>query len=198
MRIIRRTRRGMRWAGPSGGRVLRLAVFVLAVAAPVHEVEAHETPGPPGFPCEDGPFGVPGLQLPPEEMPAHAMETFDPDFLVRVAEHRVLVVGRNFGCGSSREQASECLKYSGVLAVIARSFARIYYRNSINIGLPVIESTEAVDALATGDPVAIDLEAGTLRAGGREIAFPRYPDFVLELIRDGGLIAHIRRQGQGA
>ena len=79
------------------------------------------------------------IQMPLDEMPRHAMETFDPDFRRKSSEHSVLVVGKNFGCGSSREQASECLKQSGIQAILAVSFARIFYRNSINLGLPVIE-----------------------------------------------------------
>jgi len=133
------------------------------------------------------------VQMPSEEMPRYAMETFDPEFRAKAARHSVLVVGKNFGCGSSREQASDCLKASGIQAIVAKSFARIFYRNSINLGLPVIESPEAVDLLQTGDAAEIDLEAGRLRVGDREVAFARYPEFVLELIRDGGLIPHIRK-----
>ncbi len=135
------------------------------------------------------------VKVPPDEMPRYAMETFDPGFAAKAREHAVLVVGKNFGCGSSREQASECLKRSGIAVVIGRSFARIFYRNSINLGLPVIESPEAVDAIAPGDAVEVDLEAGEVRVNGRALRVPRYPPFVLELIRDGGLIPHIRKQG---
>ncbi len=138
------------------------------------------------------------VQVPPEEMPRYAMETFDPGFAAKARERSVLVVGRNFGCGSSREQASECLKHSGIEVVIGRSFARIFYRNSINLGLPVIESDAAVDAIQSGDQVEVDLEAGEVRVGQgdsvRTLRVPRYPAFVLELIRDGGLIPHIRKQ----
>ena len=135
------------------------------------------------------------VQISPEEMPKYAMETFDPLFLKKVKTSRVLVVGKNFGCGSSREQASECLVHSGVIAVIAKSFARIFYRNSINLGLPVIECPDAVEAIQAGDTVAIELEAGYLTVKGQRFEFPPYPEFVLNLIQDGGLIAHIRRSG---
>jgi 3-isopropylmalate/(R)-2-methylmalate dehydratase small subunit len=134
------------------------------------------------------------VQIPFEEMPQYAMETFDPEFPAKAREHDVLVVGKNFGCGSSREQASECLKASGMKAIVAVSFARIFYRNSINLGLPVIECPEAVAALETGAQVRIDLEAGRLEVGDQAFTFPAYPPFVLELIRDGGLIPHIRKQ----
>ena len=133
------------------------------------------------------------LQIAPEEMPKYAMATFDPLFPQKVTNARVLVVGKNFGCGSSREQASECLLHSGVLAVISKSFARIFYRNSINLGLPVIECPDAVEAIQTGDTVAIELEKGYLEVMGQKFEFSPFPDFILELIKDGGLIAHIRK-----
>lgn len=133
------------------------------------------------------------VQIPPEEMPQYAMETFDPEFPAKAQDHQVLVVGKNFGCGSSREQASECLKHSGIQAIIARSFARIFYRNSINLGLPVIESERAFEAIQSGDEVAVDLEGGAITVGAERIPFAPYPEFVLRLIADGGLIPHIRK-----
>jgi 3-isopropylmalate/(R)-2-methylmalate dehydratase small subunit len=136
------------------------------------------------------------VQMGPEEMARHAMETFDPDFPRKVKGFTILAVGRNFGCGSSREQASECLKHSGIKAVVAKSFARIFYRNSINLGLPVIESPEAVETLATGDAIAIELTRGSVlfEASGREISVPQFPPYVMELIRHDGLINYIRSQ----
>lgn len=138
------------------------------------------------------------VQMAPADMPQYAMETFDPEFRQKVSDRQLLVVGKNFGCGSSREQASECLKFSGIQAIVARSFARIFYRNSLNIGLPVIECPAAVDAIRDGDQVAIDLAEGTLelRREGESLRFPfaRYPEFVLKLIEDGGLIESIRKQ----
>lgn len=133
------------------------------------------------------------VQIPPEEMPQYAMETFDPEFPQKAKEHSVLVVGKNFGCGSSREQASECLLHSGIQAIVAASFARIFYRNSINLGLPVIECPQAVAAISTGDEVIVDLAKGCVRVGERDFEFPAYPAFVLDLIEDGGLINHIRK-----
>lgn len=145
------------------------------------------------------------VQIPFEDMPKHAMETFDPAFASKLAGREVLVVGSNFGCGSSREQASECLLASGVRLIVAQSFARIFYRNSINLGLAVVECPDAVEAIAAlgegaGDAsLSADLERGelALESGGETRVFPiaPYPSFVLELIRDGGLIEHIRKGG---
>jgi len=138
------------------------------------------------------------VQIPFEEMPAHAMETFDPEFQQKLGEgeakHRVLVVGKNFGCGSSREQASECLKASGVELIVAKSFARIFYRNSLNLGLAVLECPAAVDAAETRSRVEADLAEGWLEVDGQRFDVAAYPPFVLELVRDGGLIPHIRKQ----
>ncbi|MDD9954123.1 MAG: 3-isopropylmalate dehydratase [Candidatus Woesearchaeota archaeon] len=136
------------------------------------------------------------VQIPPEEMQKHAMETFDPDFGRKLAGKSILVVGTNMGCGSSREQASECLKYSGIKAIIAKSFARIFYRNSINLGLPVIESPELVDAISDGDDVQIDLANGEALVNDKTFRIPTYPQFVMEILEAGGLIEHIRRQKQ--
>ena len=134
------------------------------------------------------------VQMPLEAMPAHAMETFDPEFRVKAQSASILVVGKNFGCGSSREQASECLKASGIEAIVAQSFARIFYRNSINLGLPVIECPEAALAITCGDEVRIGLRGGTLSVGDARFSFPAFPPFVLELLEAGGLIPHIRKQ----
>ena len=134
------------------------------------------------------------VKLPPESMAQHAMETFDPDFPQKAAEHAVLVVGKNFGCGSSREQASECLKASGVQLIVAKSFARIFYRNSLNLGLAVLECPGAVEAARTGARVEADLAEGWLEVEGQRFPVAAYPPFVLELVRDGGLIPHIRKQ----
>ncbi|MGE0711251.1 MAG: 3-isopropylmalate dehydratase [Planctomycetota bacterium] len=140
------------------------------------------------------------VKVPLAEMPRYAMETFDPEFGAKVAGKGVLVVGKNFGCGSSREQASQCLKASGIELIVARSFARIFYRNSLNLGLAVVECPDAVQAIHTGDEVRADLAAGTLEVRGRAFEFAPYPPFVLDLVRDGGLIEHLRAaraRGQG-
>ncbi len=121
----------------------------------------------------------------------HVMEGLDPNFASRVRKGDVLVAGRNFGSGSSREQAPLALKEAGVAAVVARSFARIFYRNAINVGLPLIEAeVEAKE----GDLVEVDLAAGTVRVGGRVFRGTKLPDFLLEILQDGGLVAHRRKQ----
>ncbi len=134
------------------------------------------------------------VQIPPNEMRRYAMETLDPEFPAKSEHHEVLVVGNNFGCGSSREQAAECLKYSGIKAVIAKSFARLFFRNAINVGLPVVESPEAAAVIQSGDVVRIDLSGGLIEVGEHRLSIPPFPDRVLELLRDGGLINHLRRR----
>jgi 3-isopropylmalate/(R)-2-methylmalate dehydratase small subunit len=133
--------------------------------------------------------------MPPEEMAKHAFEDLDPDFAKNVKPGDVIVAGRNFGCGSSREQAAACLKHAGVQAVVARSFARIYYRNAINLGLPVLQSAEAADTLRAGDEVEVDFAAGKIRAAdGREFGFPAFPESVLGIIQAGGLIEYTKKK----
>jgi 3-isopropylmalate/(R)-2-methylmalate dehydratase small subunit len=132
--------------------------------------------------------------MPPEEMVQHALEDLDPQFAKNVKPGDVIVAGKNFGCGSSREQAAACLKYAGVQAVVAKSFARIYYRNAINLGLPVLQSPEAADALQAGDEVEVDFAAGKIRSGGREYGFPAYPPAVMGIIEAGGLIEYTKKK----
>jgi len=125
----------------------------------------------------------------PAEMASHALEDLDPGFATNVKPGDVLVAGRNFGCGSSREQAAFCLKYAGVGAVVAKSFARIFYRNAVNAGLPMVVSKDAPDALATGDGVEIDFGAGELRtADGRSFGFPPLPPEVMGIVEAGGAV----------
>ena len=104
------------------------------------------------------------------------------------------MAGRNFGCGSSREQAATCLVAAGVGAVVAKSFARIFFRNAINNGLPVLEIPEAVDAIQPGDEVEIDLERGVLIHKGVEYRFPPLPPTVVAILKDGGLIPHLKKK----
>ncbi len=132
--------------------------------------------------------------LRPEEMAEHALEDLDPEFAKKVRPGDVMVAGRNFGCGSSREQAAACLKAAGVQAVVAKSFARIYYRNAINLGLPVLQSPEAVEALRAGDEVEVDFAAGKIRSGSREFIFPAFPPSVLGILEAGGLIEYTRKK----
>ncbi len=133
----------------------------------------------------------------PEEMAQHAMEDLDPEFASKVQPGDVVVAGKNFGCGSSREQAAACLKYAGVQAVIAKSFARIYFRNAINLGLPVLQSEAASEHLKKGDEIAIDFAAGKIVAGEKTYDFPPLPDSVIGILEAGGLIEYTKKKLQG-
>ena len=132
----------------------------------------------------------------PAELAAHCMEDIDPDFLKKRTPGDILVAGRNFGCGSSREHAPLAIKCAGVSCVIARSFARIFYRNAINIGLPILECPEAAASIKVGDEVQIDLASGdiTNRATGQTFHAAPYPEFMLGIMRAGGLIDFVRTQ----
>jgi 3-isopropylmalate/(R)-2-methylmalate dehydratase small subunit len=111
----------------------------------------------------------------------------------------IIVATTNFGCGSSREHAPLCIKAAGVSCVIARSFARIFYRNSINIGLPILECDEAVDGTDAGDELELELESGTIRNLTKDTTFQAkpYPEFMLELMRAGGLVEYTKRRLAG-
>jgi len=128
----------------------------------------------------------------PEEIAAHALEDLDPAFAGAVQAGDVIVGGVNFGCGSSREQAVTCLKYKGVRAIVARSFARIFYRNALNQGLAAIVCPEAVDAARNGDAVEIDLAAGVIRLPAGDFAFPPFPENVRAILEAGGLVAFVK------
>ncbi|MFA9454002.1 MAG: 3-isopropylmalate dehydratase small subunit [Candidatus Aminicenantaceae bacterium] len=130
----------------------------------------------------------------PEEMAGHALEDLDPDFAKRVKPGDVVVAGENFGCGSSREQAASCLKFAGVQAVIAGSFARIFFRNAINLGLPLIQSREAVKALRSGDKIRIDFARGLINTPHGAFEFPPLPNSVLGILQAGGLVAYTVRK----
>jgi 3-isopropylmalate/(R)-2-methylmalate dehydratase small subunit len=131
-----------------------------------------------------------------EELAPHCMEDIDAEFVQRVRPGDVIVADTNFGCGSSREHAPLAIKGAGVSCVIAKSFARIFYRNAINIGLPILECAEAVDSSETGDELAVELETGTIRnlTKGSEFKANPYPDFMLELMRAGGLVEYTKRR----
>jgi len=130
----------------------------------------------------------------PAEMAEHALEDLDPTFAKEVKKGDVIVAGFNFGCGSSREQAATCLKAAGIAAVVAKSFSRIFFRNAINNGLPVIELQKGTDTMKKADPVSIDFENGIVRHEGNEYHFPALPKEVLAILKDGGLIPHVRKQ----
>jgi 3-isopropylmalate/(R)-2-methylmalate dehydratase small subunit len=130
----------------------------------------------------------------PAEMAQHALEDLDPTFAHNVQPGDVIVAGRNWGNGSSREQAVTCLKQAGVGAVIAVSFARIWYRNAINNGLLAITCPAAVESLNQGDAITIDLTNNLIQQNGQEFAFPPLASSVQAIIAEGGLIAHIKKQ----
>lgn len=130
------------------------------------------------------------------ELAKHAMEDIDKDFVNRVRPGDLVFAGDNFGCGSSREHAVWALRGAGIKAVIAKSYARIFFRNAINNGFLAIECPEAVDAVQNGDEVELDLAAGVMRnlTRGSEARFVPLSDFARELIEDGGLLPHIQKK----
>jgi 3-isopropylmalate/(R)-2-methylmalate dehydratase small subunit len=129
----------------------------------------------------------------PAEMAQHALEDLDPTFAANVQPGDVIVAGKNWGNGSSREQAVTCLKQAGVKAVIAVSFARIWYRNAINNGLLALTCPAAVAALNAGDKVEVDLPAGLIRTQAGDFPFPPFAPSVQAIIADGGLIPHLKK-----
>lgn len=129
------------------------------------------------------------------ELSKHAMEGADPTFASRVSRGDIIVAGKNFGCGSSREQAPVVIKHSGVSAVVAKTFARIFYRNAFNVGLPVVECPEAVDSINDGEIVEILLRDGRILVGSRSFAFRPIPPFLMAILEDGGLVEHFRKRG---
>lgn len=130
----------------------------------------------------------------PAEMARHALEDLDPTFATHVQPGDIVVGGRNWGCGSSREQAVTALKAAGVGAIVAASFARIYYRNAINNALPAIICPEAVEALQHGETAEIDLERGVIQCAAGAFTFPPLPEAVLGIFQAGGLLAYVRQQ----
>ena len=124
------------------------------------------------------------------ELASHCMEDIDKDFIHNVKDGDIMVGGWNFGCGSSREHAPLAIKTAGISVVIAKSFARIFYRNSINIGLPIMECPEAVDAISNGDVVSVDADTGTItdETTGETFTAQPFPPFLMEIINAGGLV----------
>jgi len=131
----------------------------------------------------------------PQELAAHCMEDADPGFSGRVKPGEMIVAGKNFGCGSSREHAPIAIKAAGVACVIAPSFARIFYRNAINIGLPILECADA-GAIEAGHEVQVDLAAGEIAdlTTGRRFSANPFPPFMQELIAAGGLVNYVRKK----
>ncbi len=126
-------------------------------------------------------------------MAQHALEDLDPAFAQQVRPGDIIVAGKNWGCGSSREQAVICLKEAGVGAIVARSFARIYFRNCINEALPIV-TCDAVDGVESGQEISIDFAQGRVTTPGGEYGFPPLPPEVLTILEAGGLIPYVRRQ----
>ena len=129
-----------------------------------------------------------------KELASHCMEDIDKSFVSKVQPGDVMVGGWNFGCGSSREHAPLCIKTSGISVVIAKSFARIFYRNSINIGLPILECEAAADAIAAGDLVSVDFDTGLItdETTGATFQAEPFPPFIQEIIAAGGLMNSIK------
>ena len=130
----------------------------------------------------------------PEELAAHCMEDIDPMFAGRVRHGDIIVAGRNFGCGSSREHAPLAIKASGISCVVAESFARIFYRNALNIGLPILACPAAANAISAGDEVSVNLETGEITdiTTGRTFHAEPFPPFMMKLIAAGGLAAYLK------
>ena len=129
-----------------------------------------------------------------KELATHCMEDIDAEFVNKVHEGDIMVAEKNFGCGSSREQAPSVLKALGIKAVIAKSFARIFYRNSINIGLPVIVCKELYDHVEDGGQADLDLSAGTVTVDGQVFSCTKLPEYMQNILNAGGLIASLNKE----
>ncbi len=132
----------------------------------------------------------------PAELAKHCMEDIDKDFVSRVQPGDIMMATTNFGCGSSREHAPLAIKAAGVSCIIAKSFARIFFRNAINIGLPLLECDEAVDKTEAGDTLEVELASGKIKnlTKGMEFRAKPYPEFMAELISAGGLVEYTKRR----
>ena len=130
-----------------------------------------------------------------KELASHCMEDIDRDFVNKVEIGDIMIAGSNFGCGSSREHAPIAIKESGISLVVAKSFARIFYRNAINIGLAILECPEAPDRISEGDKIEADLDNGVIynRTTGESFTVQPFPEFIQKIITSGGLVESIRR-----
>ena len=128
-----------------------------------------------------------------EELAAHCMEDIDKDFVIKISKGDMIIAGKNFGCGSSREHAPLVIKTCGVSCVIAETFARIFFRNAINIGLPIIECREASENIESGDEIEVDFDTGTItnRTKGQEYKGQPFPEFMQKIIKNEGLVNYI-------
>ena len=129
-----------------------------------------------------------------QELASHAMADIDPEFVNKVQPGDLIVANKNFGCGSSREHAPLCLKAAGVSCVIAETFARIFYRNAINIGLPVIVCKELPDEVKTGDTMELRMSDGTAEANGKTYSCTKLPEYMQNILNQGGLIASLNKE----
>jgi len=132
----------------------------------------------------------------PEELASHCMEDVDPEFVSKISPGDVIVAGRNFGCGSSREHAPLAIKAAGLSCVIAESFARIFFRNAINIGLPIFECPDAAKGVSQGDEVEVDMAAGTIRnlTTGKTYSVAPWPEELQAIISAGGLMNYVTQE----
>ncbi|MDO8847558.1 MAG: 3-isopropylmalate dehydratase small subunit [Coriobacteriia bacterium] len=132
----------------------------------------------------------------PDELALHCMEDLDAGFIGKVQAGDILVAEENFGCGSSREHAPIAIKHAGISVVIAKSFARIFYRNAINTGLPIMECPEAVDGISAGDKVTVDADAGVITNETTGVTFTAqpFPPFIKDIIETGGLVEAAKKR----
>ena len=130
------------------------------------------------------------------ELAKHAMEGLDPEFYSKTKEGDIILAGKNFGCGSSREHAPIALKAAGISAVVAESFARIFYRNAINVGLPLLESEKISSSFDEGEEIELDMDKGVLKneRTGKEYKVKKLPEFMLEILNNGGLIPYLKEK----
>jgi len=134
----------------------------------------------------------------PQELARHCMEDVDPEFVRKIASGDIIVAGKNFGCGSSREHAPIAIKHADLSAVIAGSFARIFYRNSFNMGLPILESEAAAIHIQTGDELEVDLDSGAIvnLTQGQSYRAEPIPEFMQTLLKSGGLMPYVQRKAK--
>jgi len=128
----------------------------------------------------------------PDYLGQHCMEAIAPDFAKKITKGDIIVAGNNFGCGSSREHAPVSIKAAGISCVVAKSFARIFFRNAINTGLPLFEAPEVVDEVREGDQLEIDADEGIIILREKRIKIPEYPEFLQKIINAGGLMNYLR------
>ena len=130
------------------------------------------------------------------ELAKHAMEGLDPEFYSKTEEGDIILAGKNFGCGSSREHAPIALKAAGISAVVAESFARIFYRNAINVGFPLLESEKISSSFDEGEEIELDMDKGVLKneRTGKEYKVKKLPEFMLEILNNGGLIPYLKEK----